>query len=88
MGAIQLANNNGVSERTNHVDTRAHFVKSFVMDEVVSIEFVKSVENTSDIITKNQQRVYFMSAQPKLVYTIEDMRKKRRKFKIIEQEGC
>ena len=45
------------------------------MDEVVSIEFVKSVENTSDIMTKNQQSVYFESAQPKLVYTMEDMEK-------------
>ena len=85
VGAIWLASNSGVSERTKHIDTRAHFVRSSVMDEVVSIQFVKSAENTSDIMTKNQQSVYFMSAQPKLVYTIEDMGKERRKF---EQEGC
>ena len=49
------------------------------MDEVVKMEFVKSAENTSDIMTKNQQRVYFKSAQPKLVYTIEDMEKEKDK---------
>ena len=79
MGAIWLASNSGVSERTKHIDTRAHFVRSFVMEEVVSIEFVKSVENSSHIMTKNQQSVHFMSAQPKLVYTIEDMEKEQEK---------
>ena len=73
VGAIWLANNHGVSERTKHIDTRAHFVRSYVMDEIVSIEFVKSAENTSDIMTKNQQSVHFKSAQAKLVYTIEDI---------------
>ena len=62
------------------------------MDEVVTIDFVKSAENTSDIMTKNQQSVHFKSAQPKLVYTIEDMdekdQKKKVQFKINEQEGC
>ena len=64
VGAIWLANNSGVSERTKHIDIRAHFVRSFVMDEVVSIEFVKSAENTSDIMTKNQQSVSLKSDQP------------------------
>ena len=36
------------------------------MDEVVSIEFLESAENTSDIMTKNQQSACFKSAQPKL----------------------
>ena len=79
MEAIWLANNSGVSERTTHVDTRANFVRSFVMDEVVSIDFLKSDENTSDNMTKNQESVHFQSAQPKLVYTIEDMEKDQKK---------
>ena len=73
--AIWLANNSGVSERTKHVNIRAHFVISYVMDEVVIIDFVTSAENTSDIMTKNQQGVYFSSTQPKLVYTVKDMAK-------------
>ena len=42
MGVIWLANKSGVSERTKHVDIRAHFVRSYVMDKVVTIDFVKS----------------------------------------------
>ena len=30
IGAIWLANNSGVSERTKHVDTRAHFVRTYI----------------------------------------------------------
>ena len=59
MEAIWLASNSGVSERTKHVVIRDHFVRSYVMDEVVTIDFVKSAENTSDIMTKNQQCIHF-----------------------------
>ena len=55
IGAIWLLNNSGVSERTKHVDTRAHFVRTYMINEVVTIEFVKSSENISDIMSKNQQ---------------------------------
>ena len=55
-GALWLVNNSGVSERTQHVDTRAHFVRSYVINEVVTIEFVKSNENISDIMTKISNR--------------------------------
>ena len=94
MGAIWLANNSGVSERTKHIDIRVHFfVRSFVMHEIVTIDFVMSAENTSGIMTKNQQSVHFKSVQPKLVYTVEDMEnaemaKKQVSFKINEQERC
>ena len=54
IGAIWLANNSGVSERIKHVDTRAHFVRTYMINEVVTIEFVKSSETISDIMTKNQ----------------------------------
>ena len=90
VGAIWISNNSGVSERTKHIDTRAHFVRSFVMDEVVTIDFVKSAENTSDIMTKNQQSVHFKSAQPQMVYSVQDMEQTEKtvQFKINEQEGC
>ena len=60
------------------------------MDEVVTIDFVKSAENTSDIMTNNQQGIYFKAAQPKLVYTVEDMENTEKKvhFELNEQEGC
>ena len=67
------------SERTKPVDIRAHFARSLVMDEVVTIDFMRSAENTSDIMTKNQQRVHVKSAQPKLVYTVKHMEKAEKK---------
>ena len=87
MGAIWLANNSGVSERSKHIDIRANFVRSYIMDEVVTIDFVKSAENASDIMAKNQQSVHFKAAQPKLIYTVKDMEKKVQ-FEITEQEEC
>ena len=90
VGAIWLANRSGVSERTKHVHIRAHFVRSFVMDEVVTIDFVKSAENTSDIMTEKQQGVHFKSAQPKLLYAVNDKDKAEKKvyFEMNEKEGC
>ena len=73
IGAIWLANNSGVSERTKHVDTRAHFVRTYVINEVVTIEFVKSNEAISDIMTKNQQSSNFHNGQVNLDYTIKEM---------------
>ena len=58
----------------------------------MTIDIVKSAENTSDLMTKNQQSVHSKSAPPKLVYTVKDMEEKKTEkqvqFKIHEQEGC
>ena len=71
IGAIWLANNSGISERTKHVDTRAHFVRAYVINEVVTTEFVKSNENINDIMTKNQQSSNYHNSQVNLVYTVK-----------------
>ena len=73
VGAIWLANNSSVSERTKHVDFRAHFVRDMIKDQVIEINFVKSAENDSDIMTKNQQGQHYMYAKSKLVYTVQEM---------------
>ena len=66
-----------VSERTKHVDLRAHFVRDMIKDQVIEINFVKSAENDSDIMTKNQQGQHYMYAKSKLVYTVQEMNEKR-----------
>ena len=73
IGAIWLVNNSGVSKRTKHVDTRAHFVKTYVINEVVTTQFVESSENISDIMTKNQQSSNYHNVQVNPVYTIKEM---------------
>lgn len=41
------------------MDTRYHFVREFVEDGFIRIEFVRSVENDADIFTKNvSQELY------------------------------
>ena len=67
VGAIWMANNCSVSERTKHVDLRAHFVRDMIKDQVIEIKFVKSEENDSDITTKIQQGQHYISAKSNLV---------------------
>ena len=73
IGAMWLANKGGVSERTKHVDTRAHFVRTYMINEVVTIKFIESTENISDIMTKNQQLSNYHNAQVNHVYIIKEM---------------
>ena len=58
-GAIFLAYNAKNSQRTKHVDIRAHYVREYVEDGVVKIIFVKSEENTADAYTKNVSGVLY-----------------------------
>ena len=44
-----------------------------IKDQVIEINFVKSAENDSDIMTKNQQGQHYMYAKSKLVYTVQKM---------------
>ena len=76
VGAIWLANNSSVSERMKHVDLRAHVVRDLIKDQVIEINFLKSVENDSDIMAKNQQEHRYMYAKSKLVYTVHEINEK------------
>ena len=73
VGAIWLANNSTTSERTKHVDIRAHYVREFIVDGVVTIVFVKSKDNDSDIFTKNLMNELYKIHSPKLIWTIQQM---------------
>ena len=86
VGAIWLANNSSVSERIRHVDLRALFVRDMIKDQVIEINFVKSAENDSDIMTKNQQGQQYMDAKSKLVYTVKEMNEKKAIEDIEDEE--
>jgi hypothetical protein len=59
VGAIFMSENASTGVRTRHVDTRYHFVCDFIEDGFSKIEFVRSVENDSDVFTKNvSQELY------------------------------
>ena len=86
VGAIWLANKSSVSERTKHVDLWAHFVRDMIKDQVIGINFVKSAENVSDIMTKNQQGQHYIYAKSKWVYTVQEMNEKKTIEDIEDEE--
>lgn len=51
-GAIHLANNNGYSARTKHIDVRHHFIRECVERKEVKLEYVSTEDNLADIFTK------------------------------------
>ena len=88
-GEIWLTNNSSVSERTEHIDLKPYFVRDMIRDQVIQINFVKSAENDSDIMTKNHQGQHYMYAKSKLVYTVREMRRKPLgTLKMKKQGGC
>jgi hypothetical protein len=52
IGAIFMSENALTGFRTQHVDIRYHFVREFIEDGFIKIEFVRSVENDSYLFTK------------------------------------
>ena len=70
---------------------RYHYLSKFkwtmlVQDQVIEINFVKSAETDSDIMTKNQQGQHYMYAKSKLVYTVQDMNEKKAIEDIEDEE--
>jgi hypothetical protein len=59
IGAIFMSEIASTGFRTRHVDTRYHFVQEFIEDGFIKIEFVLSVENDSDLLTKNVNQELF-----------------------------
>ena len=53
VGAIFIAENVAVSQRTKHIDVKYRFVQEFVMDGFLRIIFVRTADNHADIFTKN-----------------------------------
>ena len=53
VGAMLLANNPVLIQRTKHISVRHHFVREFIEDSILKILFVKLKMNQADIFTKN-----------------------------------
>ena len=70
--AIFLAENQNSSDRTKHVDTRYHFVRQYIRDGTVLIEFVCSCDNDSDIFTKNTTSEIHHRHSEKLIWTKDE----------------
>jgi hypothetical protein len=59
VGAMFMAQNASSGVRTHNIDTRYHYVRENLEEGIINNEFVKSIENDSDIFTKNvSQEIY------------------------------
>ena len=52
-GAIFLSKNKQVGARTKHIDTRYHFVRNKVEDGSILVQYVNTIKNPSDLLSKN-----------------------------------
>ena len=57
-----------------------------IKDVVIEINFVKSAENDSDIMTKNLQWQHYMYVKSKLAYTVQEMNEKKAIEEIEDEE--
>ena len=59
-GAIALAKDNKFHSRTKHIDLRFHFIREAVQDEKITVSYVPTEENPSDIFTKALAKPKFL----------------------------
>ena len=76
-GAIYLANNYTSGQRTKHIDIRVHYVREYIHDGIIKVEFVRTENNDADILTKNTTEEIFKTHSEKNVVEIP-------KFKITK----
>jgi len=72
IGAIFLAENQNSSDCTKHVDICYHFIRQYIKEGTIMIEFVRSSENDSDIFTKNVTSETFNKHAKTLIWTKEE----------------
>jgi hypothetical protein len=58
-GAIFMAKNTAIGQRTKHVDIRYRFVNDMILSKELSVEHIRSGDNPSDTMTKNLPLVLF-----------------------------
>lgn len=86
IGAIWLANNKTTSDRTKHVDVRAHFTREFIEDGKIKIVFVRSKDNDADLFTKNVTGELYHTHSSKLVFTKSEL-DRRATGRVLESDG-
>ena len=50
--AIALVYSDNYSERTKHIDTRHHFIKQFVRDGSINLQWIPTTDQLADVLTK------------------------------------
>ena len=78
IGAIYLAKNSQVSQRTKHIDVRHHFIRGLIESRVADVKFVKSRSNPSDIMTKTVKENLFIKHEKSInsgsiIYNVREL---------------
>lgn len=69
-GAKSLAENNGYSPRTKHVDVKYHFIRELIEQNAIILEHIGTKENVADIFTKPLGRVLHNRMKDRIVVKI------------------
>ena len=60
IGAIDMLHNQSTKARTKHVDIRFHWIRNYEQEGFIKINFKRSEENTSDVMTKNVSKKIYL----------------------------
>ena len=52
--------NDQVGQRTKHIDIKWHHVRDMIKDGDLDVQYVRSDDNPSDIMTKNSKEVLYI----------------------------
>ena len=52
IGAISLAQNKQVDQRTKHIDVRDHYIRGLIDERKLKINFTRTENNYANILTK------------------------------------
>jgi hypothetical protein len=61
IGAIFMSENVTATARSRHIDARYHYVRNYIEDGVIKIQFVFTKDNKADVFTKNTKSESFVS---------------------------
>ena len=73
IGAIYIAHNPKNNGRTKHINVKYHFIREYVVDGTVKINFVRSKDNLADPFTKNVGQDAYDRHSSKYLKDMEEM---------------
>ena len=72
IGEIKMLDSKTGQCKMKHIDTRFHWIKEYIDENKVKVNYVKSENNVANILTKNLQPRLFEKHASKLVTNIVD----------------
>ena len=75
VGTIAIAKHSQLSGRTKHIDLRHKFLQQEIESGAISVEYVETLRQIADILTKALPFPAFAKFRNHLVEVVEDVRK-------------